>query len=56
MITTISESVKVATSADKLTIRQEDEFEGTKVDVKIYSKEEAIALAKALMEWTDSLK
>lgn len=53
MITTISESVKVATSADKLTIRQEDEFEGTKTDVRIYTKEEAIALAKALMAWAE---
>ena len=53
MITTISESIKIATSEEKVTIRQEDEFEGTNADVRIYNKEEAIALAQALLKWAD---
>jgi hypothetical protein len=55
MIATISETIKISVNDNRFAIQEIDEFEDKKTTLKIYSKEDAIALAKALTEWGESL-
>lgn len=55
MMATISETIKISVNDTRFAIQEIDEFEDKKTTLKIYSKQDAIALAKALTEWGESL-
>jgi hypothetical protein len=50
----ISDDVRVAKSADRFSIQEFDSLSGDVSTIRVYTKAEALALAKELSEWAET--